>query len=143
MLLSACGNQNVAADLTTETVDILPSSTVQPTRIPATFEAGPSPSDMPETGDEEIAESVVTLSPEDHPPSGADREFITDFSIHSIPYNEILSGGPGKDGIPSIDDPKFVSVEEADQWLEERESVIFIQVGDDIRAYPLQILTWH
>jgi hypothetical protein len=26
----------------------------------------------------------------------------------SIPLDEILSGGPGKDGIPSIDRPKFI-----------------------------------
>ena len=28
---------------------------------------------------------------------------------------KIIGGGPPKDGIPSIDNPKFVSLEEADQ----------------------------
>ncbi|MCZ6900561.1 MAG: hypothetical protein O7F74_10015, partial [Bacteroidetes bacterium] len=30
-----------------------------------------------------------------------------------IPESEVLDGGPGKDGIPSIDNPKFVEVNNA------------------------------
>ncbi|NIN68937.1 MAG: DUF3179 domain-containing protein, partial [Anaerolineae bacterium] len=59
------------------------------------------------------------------------------------PYSEILSGGPPKDGIPAIDAPKFISVEEADEWLQPQEPVVLVQVGDDARAYPIQILMWH
>jgi len=77
------------------------------------------------------------------PPAGAESEFITDFSKHSVSYDEILSGGPTKDGIPAVDFPEFVSAEEADSWLEEVEPVIFVKVGDDARAYPIQILIWH
>ena len=33
----------------------------------------------------------------------------TNFEKHSVPYEEILSGGPPKDGIPAVDNPKFVS----------------------------------
>jgi thiol-disulfide isomerase/thioredoxin len=60
-----------------------------------------------------------------------------------VPYSEILSGGPPKDGIPAIDDPQFVSIEEADEWLESQEPVVLVQVGDATRAYPIQILMWH
>jgi hypothetical protein len=77
------------------------------------------------------------------PPPGAEREFTTDFSKHNVPYSEILSGGPPKDGIPSIDEPQFIPVNEADEWLNDREPVVFVQVGDDARAYPIQILMWH
>ncbi|RMF29303.1 MAG: DUF3179 domain-containing protein, partial [Chloroflexi bacterium] len=84
-----------------------------------------------------------TLLPEEEPPPGAARQFRTDFSKHSVPYDEILSGGPPKDGIPAIDAPQFVSVEEADAWLKPQEPVIFFQMGDDARAYPIQILIWH
>lgn len=77
------------------------------------------------------------------PPPGADREFRTDFSKTIISYDEVLSGGPPKDGIPAIDEPQFVAVAEADAWLEPVEPVVRVQVGDDARAYPLQILTWH
>jgi hypothetical protein len=87
--------------------------------------------------------STVTLLPEEAPPSGAEAQFSTDFSKHTIPYSEILSGGPPKDGIPAVDDPKFVSVEEADEWIGPQEPVALFQVGDDARAYPLQILMWH
>jgi len=83
------------------------------------------------------------LLPDEAPPSGAEREFSTDFSKHTVPYSEILSGGPPKDGIPAIDEPSFVSTEEADEWLKPQEPVIRVQVGDDARAYPIQILTWH
>jgi hypothetical protein len=57
------------------------------------------------------------LLPEEPPPDGS-GQFTTDFSRHTIPYAEILSGGPPKDGIPAIDAPQFVSVAEADAWLE-------------------------
>ena len=83
-----------------------------------------------------------TLLPDEPPPPGA-GQFTTDFSKHSVPYAEILSGGPPKDGIPAIDQPRFVGVKEADAWLEPQEPVILFQVGDDARAYPIQILMWH
>jgi len=37
-----------------------------------------------------------------------------------VPYSEILSGGPPKDGIPAIDEPQFTTVDQADTWLELR-----------------------
>lgn len=70
-------------------------------------------------------------------------EFSTDFSIHSQDVEDILSGGPPKDGIPAIDDPRYVSIDEADGWLEEQEPVIQVEVGGEARAYPIQILMWH
>jgi len=87
--------------------------------------------------------AVATPTLEAPPPSGAEAEFSTDFSRHSVDYAEILSGGPPKDGIPSVDDPRFISVKEAGGWLEAQEPVIFLRLGDDARAYPLQILVWH
>lgn len=84
-----------------------------------------------------------TLLPAESPPRGAESEFTTDFSKHSVPYSEILSGGPPKDGIPAIDAPNFQSVSEADEWLGDREPVVFVQAGGDARAYPIQILIWH
>lgn len=85
----------------------------------------------------------VALLPPETPPSGAEREFSTDFSRHTVSYSEVFSGGPPKDGIPAIDAPKFVTVAQADEWLGPQEPVVLVQVGDDARAYPLQILTWH
>jgi len=103
-----------------------------------------TPTDLPEaTKETEVTEPTPTDDRENLPPRGAEREFSTDFSIHTVPYTEILSGGPPKDGIPSIDDPKFISVADADEWIDPVEPVALVQVGEDIRAYPLQILTWH
>jgi hypothetical protein len=67
----------------------------------------------------------------------------TDFTEHSVPLDEFRSGGPPKDGIPAIDDPKFVSTEEADRFLAAREAVAVLELGGAARAYPLQILVWH
>lgn len=77
------------------------------------------------------------------PPAGAESQFTTDFSRASISFDEILSGGPPKDGIPSIDEPQFVSVEEADEWIGDTEPIVRVQVDDAVKAYPIQILTWH
>jgi hypothetical protein len=67
----------------------------------------------------------------------------TDFSKYTVPLSEFRSGGPGRDGIPAIDEPRFVSVSEADEWLEDREPVIELEVQGEARAYPIQILIWH
>ena len=83
------------------------------------------------------------LLPRETPPDLATVEFKTDFSKHCVPYSEIMSGGPPKDGIPALNASKFVSVSAADSWLKPNEPVIFFQVGDDSRAYPIQILIWH
>ena len=71
------------------------------------------------------------------------RGWLTDFDRHSVPYEEILAGGPPRDGIPPIDNPSFVSLEEGDGFLAAREPVIAFETNGDARAYPLQILTWH
>jgi len=81
--------------------------------------------------------------PEEDPPAGVESQFTTDFSQHSVPYSEILSGGPPKDGIPAIDEPQFTTVDQADAWLEPQEPVILLQIDGDARAYPIQILMWH
>ncbi|MDX1487223.1 MAG: DUF3179 domain-containing protein [Acidiferrobacterales bacterium] len=67
----------------------------------------------------------------------------TDFSRHTVPFSEILSGGVPRDGIPPIDDPKFTTTKAASTWLEEQEPVVAFELNGDVRAYPLQIMTWH
>ena len=81
----------------------------------------------------------------DLPPNApsALRQFDTDLSTHNIDLSTLRSGGPPKDGIPSIDNPSFVSVAAARDWIAPKEPVIVIEHGGDVRAYPLQILTHH
>ena len=66
----------------------------------------------------------------------------TDFTKHSIDYGDVLSGGPPKDGIPSIDEPKFIKLSEVED-LALTEPVIGLEVNGVARAYPLRVLTWH
>ena len=58
-----------------------------------------------------------------------------------VPCNEIVSGGPAPDGIPSIDEPKFTSI--ADANLNDKELVIGVVIDGIARAYPYSILNWH
>ena len=67
----------------------------------------------------------------------------TNWNKHSVAYSEILSGGPPRDGLRSIDEPKFINPDEAAQWLADNEPVIALEIDGDARAYPLQIITWH
>lgn len=66
----------------------------------------------------------------------------TNTSKKSIALSELRSGGPPKDGIPSIDNPKFISKDNA-SWLTSQEPVIAVVKNGVAKAYPLQILIWH
>jgi hypothetical protein len=59
-----------------------------------------------------------------------------------VDVREIRSGGPPPDGIPPIDDPRFVRPGSV-RSLEDQEPVIAFELDGDARAYPLEILTWH
>jgi hypothetical protein len=110
----------------TPTPEATPTAMVTPTAAPLLDQADP-----PEFQIEQRQPGINT--------SG----WKTDFSQRSVPYTEFISGGPPKDGIPSIDNPKFVSVVEADQWLADTEPVQMVDINGDARAFPLQILIWH
>lgn len=60
----------------------------------------------------------------------------------SVPEAQILRGGPPRDGIPAIDEPKFESVEEAD-WLAADDRVLGVSLNGVAKAYPIAILNWH
>jgi len=53
-----------------------------------------------------------------------------------VPKEEILSGGPPKDGIPAILKPKFIQAEQA-SFLEDKDQVIGVRIGDKAKAYPI------
>lgn len=60
-----------------------------------------------------------------------------------IDPEEIISGGPPPDGIPAIDAPSFVPIDEADAWLTETEPVVYLDLGGEVHAYPVQVMIWH
>ena len=75
------------------------------------------------------------------PPTG---EFPkTDFEKRIVDLSEIMSGGPPRDGIPAVDEPRYTSTEDASEWLDPGEPVIAAEIDGEARAYPLQILIWH
>ncbi len=69
--------------------------------------------------------------------------FETDFSQRQVNPEDILSGGPPKDGIPAIDSPIHQSVAEAESYLDKDEPVILVTVGNRQTIYPIRVLTWH
>ena len=78
-------------------------------------------------------------------PNAWQREWPdTDFSKTSIEdWREIMSGGPGKDGIPALNDPSFIAVSEEDR-IGDREPVMAVEIDGEVpRAYPIRYLTWH
>ena len=76
-------------------------------------------------------------------PQVSTADWKTDFSKHSVAYEEIVAGGPGKDGIPALDKPKLLDASQKIDWLADKEPVISVLINGDARAYPLQILLWH
>ncbi len=91
-----------------------------------------------------VVEHVVESAVEDTPSGlaaarGGDVDGLPE---PLVSLSELRSGGPPPDGIPPIDDPKFIPVAGVD-FLAENEPVMAVDVGGDARAYPVQILIWH
>jgi len=82
---------------------------------------------------------TLFISPE-HSESAQCRGFSIEDPL--IPLEEILGGGPPRDGIPSIDSHKFILAAEAD-WLFPDSRIISLDIEGDTRVYPLAILNWH
>ncbi len=59
-----------------------------------------------------------------------------------IPSDRVVDGGPGKDGIPALSNPRFVTVSQAN-YLSDNDLVVGYRNGNDIRAYSHNILNWH
>ncbi len=67
----------------------------------------------------------------------------TDFSRHAVDLGSIRSGGPPRDGIPALSDPRMIPAAEAAE-LSAREGVVTVAIaGERARAYPLRYLIWH
>tara|TARA_B100000029_G_scaffold21470_1_gene21701 strand:- start:14639 stop:15943 length:1305 start_codon:yes stop_codon:yes gene_type:complete len=68
------------------------------------------------------------------------RKFLADLDIE-----EISSGSVGRDGIPPIYNPLFISIQEAEEieWLTGDHPVAIVEMDGNVKAYPLGILTFH
>ncbi|MEM7531390.1 MAG: DUF3179 domain-containing protein [Chloroflexota bacterium] len=146
----------ILAIVATATILLVVSCTV-PTPTPsepaASDDTGTAASEsMSETSSDEASSDEASSSegstmeieylPEETPPFGRGG-WTTDFSKRIVEWNTIMSGGPPKDGIPSIDDPAFEEIAAASQRLSGRDPVIVYENNGEARAYPLSILIWH
>jgi len=59
-----------------------------------------------------------------------------------IPINEIYGGGPPRDGIPSLDYPKFISASGA-EFLSPDDKLLGIDFNGVQKAFPIGILDYH
>ncbi len=78
--------------------------------------------------------------PPNVPPSGDQARpvpmALDEFQTHAV------SGGPPKDGIPSIDRPTFASPAEV-ELLDDQATVLGVATEAQVKAYPRQILVHH
>lgn len=76
-------------------------------------------------------------------PAGAGR-VLNGFELEpaSVDVDEILRGGPPRDGIPALDHPKHIPAAQAD-WPDDDAMVLGVSWNGEARAYPIAILNWH
>ena len=94
---------------------------------------------------EEIDEKIAKMNVKNSPSASLESEEIKtlpDGTKYIIHPSKFLSGGPGKDGIPSIDNPEFILADKVD-WLSEEELGLGIVYKGESRFYPFRILVYH
>jgi Protein of unknown function (DUF3179) len=101
------------------------------------FGSSPAPVSIPYLS--KTAKSIPGVAPG----AAGQQSNISQQIKHIVPLDQIVSGGPPPDGIPSIDNPKFLSVVDANKFLKDSDLVVGITINGQTRAYPLLILVWH
>jgi hypothetical protein len=146
IIAAACGP---TVDEAPAQVEPTPSQRPVPEAI-ETAEPGPTPSgdnrgpdqatDLPATSGTQ--QPILTEDDRSDRLRSFTGSWQTNWQKHTIPTSQIDALIP-RDNIPSIDNPQFVSAEDAAAWLADNEPVLAFEHNGDARAYPLQILTWH
>lgn len=77
-----------------------------------------------------------------HGTSSAISQNGFDLGDTSIPVEQILRGGPPRDGIPAIDKPVFLTAEGAG-YMNDDDRLLGVVIDGHARAYPIKILDWH
>jgi len=94
---------------------------------------------------EEINEKIAKMNVKNTASASFENQEIKtlpDGTKYIIHPDKFLSGGPGKDGIPSIDNPKFTSAKDGD-WVPDEELGLGIVHKNEARFYPFRILVYH
>lgn len=61
----------------------------------------------------------------------------------SIALDKVLDGGPGKDGIPALTNPKFIDIREAEKSVKDDMDGLVVSVNNVVKFYPYSIMVWH
>ncbi len=86
--------------------------------------------------------SCSTSSTQDTPQNQDAGEMENTSTEWSIPLAEVLDGGPGRDGIPALENPVMVSADNS-SIIGDSDLILGYKNGNDIRAYQHFILDWH
>jgi len=65
-----------------------------------------------------------------------------DVSGSLVNEREIMQGGPPRDGIPAIDQPRYLAADETD-YLKDDDLVLGLVHNGIAKAYPTRVLVWH
>jgi len=84
----------------------------------------------------------IVISQENEETSKPVNIQVTNGKKHIVPLDKIRSGGPPKDGIPSIDEPKFAQLSDS-HFMSNSDIVIGLEIDGEAKAYPLFIMVWH
>lgn len=76
-------------------------------------------------------------------PAFKESGLMTNTAVASIPLEKVLDGGPGKDGIPAINNPKFITADKVSKNLTDQTQGMLVTVKNTTRFYPYTILVWH
>lgn len=85
---------------------------------------------------------LVMLLPATGFATGKDNINGFDLTGLSVPRHLVAHGGPGRDGIPALTDPAFMSAREA-SYLLPGQRVLGVYLNGVAKAYPLGIMNWH
>ncbi len=74
-----------------------------------------------------------------------------DLSTCLVPTAQLVASGMDRDGLPVLDEPETLSIQEVEQENEEGrgkflldgDRVIGVTLGDEARAYPQRLMRWH
>lgn len=91
--------------------------------------------------DESSIKKNSSIAGIDDLPSWVSGSFKTDFTKKSVGFHELLDGGPGKNGIPALENPKFEPIAESN--INQETLGLYLEIGGEEKFYPYNILVWH
>lgn len=112
-------------------------------RIASEMRVAGSPAPGWRTGLALLGVLLAVAAPARGATEGSEASSLNGFDLRgaSVPREEIVDGGPGRDGVPVLDHPEVLAANEG-RWLP-RIRVLGVVRGGEARAYPIPLLEWH